>query len=129
MTINNITYLNQFIPYGIFIISDPYINSFKIFDILEITKFLKNLEEDKIYVVSLEFIYCEILYDDDTPTINISEPILITKNSNPRTISNFIKERVKIIINSYFLDDNIMEDLGNPLGPEIRVKYREINIF
>jgi hypothetical protein len=34
-------------------------------------------------------------YEEDSPVISLSKPILITKNSNPRLISNFIKNQVR----------------------------------
>jgi len=129
MSTNKITYLDQFIPNKFLIISDPYIDRFYFNDSLEVSHFLDKIEIDKVYVVTFEFIYSWLIYDEDTPVITLSKPILITKNSNPRTISKFIIERINLAVDSYYLDDEIVQDLGHPDGPGILLKYREINLF
>lgn len=60
MTINNITYLEQFIPHGIFTCSDHFIDFLDNWDTLEVTKFINSLDLDKIYVLSLDFIVSPI---------------------------------------------------------------------
>ena len=129
MSLNKITYLDQILENKILIISDPYTDIFYFNDSLEIHQFLERLEKDKVYVLSLEFILTLLTYDDDSPIITLSKPILITKNSNPRTISKFIKERIDLMIDSYFLDDERIQNLGSHDGPCVLLKYREINLF
>jgi hypothetical protein len=129
MTINKITYLDQFYTSGIFMISDPYIDHLKYFDYLELTKFLNKLEHDKVYVITFEYVYSWLLHDDNDPVIKISKPILITKNSDPRIISNFLKEKVELIIDLYYLDDQIIQSLGEDDSPSIIVRYKDIRIF
>ena len=77
----------------------------------------------------LPFKSSNLTYDEDSPVITLSKPILITRNSNPRTISKFIKERIDLMIDSYFLDDEILQNLGSDDGPGVLLKYREINLF
>nr|AWX52927.1 hypothetical protein [Lactarius sp. (in: basidiomycete fungi)] len=129
MSLNKITYLDQILENKILIISDPYTEIFYFNDSLEIHQFLERLEKDKVYVLSLEFILSWLSYDEDSPVITLSKPILITKNSNPRTISKFISERMNLMIDSYFLDDEIIQNLGSNDGPGVLLKYREINLF
>jgi len=50
---------------------------------------------DKTYVITFEFILSLLLFEEDSPVLILSKPILITKNSNPRIISNFIKNQVR----------------------------------
>jgi len=129
MSINNITFVDQFFPKGILFISDPIVNRFYFNDILEITQFLGSLKGDKVYVLSLELVYSWLIYDDeDCTVITLSKPILITKNSNPRVISNFIKSRLFLAIDSYFLDDSFIYNKDYD-GPGVLVKYKEINLF
>jgi hypothetical protein len=129
MSLNKITYLDQILENKILIISDPYTDILYFSDSLEIHQFLDRLEKDKVYVLSLEFILTLLTYDDDSPIITLTKPILITRNSNPRTISKFIKERIDLMIDSYFLDDEIINNLGSQDGPGVLLKYREINLF
>jgi hypothetical protein len=129
MSLNKITYLDQILENKILIISDPYTDILYFSDSLEIHQFLERLENDKVYVLSLEFILSWLTYDEDSPVITLSKPILITRNSNPRTISKFIKERIDLMIDSYFLDDEILQNLGSHDGPGVLLKYREINLF
>jgi hypothetical protein len=128
MSITNITFLEEFIPNGIFHISGPYILIFFDFDILELKKFLIKLEDDKIYVVTLDFVVSWMMYDEDTPSMILSKPILITKNSNPRVMSDFIMNKLNSAVDTYYLDDSIMQKVGSE-GPGIILRYKEINIF
>lgn len=104
------------------------INRLYFFDSLEITIFLDTLEVDKVYVVCFEYISSWNLHDEDSPVITLSKPILITRNSNPRIISNFIKSQIDLACLSYNIEqiDNL-NDKTETAG--VLIKYREINIF
>jgi hypothetical protein len=129
MTINNITYLNQFIPHGVIAINNPIIDRFNFWDIIEITKFIRKLDQDKVYVINFEFVYSCLLHEDEDPVIKISKPILVTKNSDPKLISDFLKNKVDLIIDLYYLDDEIIKSLGKEDSPSILVKFSDIRIF
>jgi len=129
MSITNITYLQNIIPNDIIIINNPCVNRLYFIDFLEIKKFLLTLENDKVYVITFDFILTWLLYEENSPVINLSKPILITKNSNPRLLSNFIVDRIKVSCENYFLDEDIMEMLIKPDGPGVLAKYKVINLF
>lgn len=109
MTINRITYLKDIIPNDMFCINNPYITRFYFNDYIEISQFLNQLEKDKAYVVSFEFICSWLMYEQDDPTILLSKPILVTKNSNPRVISEHIKSRIQLNYDSYLLSESFLE--------------------
>lgn len=88
-SINRITYLEDFFNHDICILLNPDVTMFNFSDSLELKTFLENLTEDKIYVVTFEFICSYSTYNEDAPTINLSKPIILSKNSNPQTISKF----------------------------------------
>jgi hypothetical protein len=67
------------------------------------------------------------MYDSDGPVIFLSKPILITKNSNPKLLSNFIDERLGDMLNTFHLDESIIERTNDD-GASILVKYKEINL-
>jgi hypothetical protein len=72
------------------------------------------------------------MFEEDSPVLNLSKPILVTKNSNPRLISNFIKDRIRLACDTYYLDDTILEMIecsDNSDKPGVIIKYNEINIF
>jgi len=48
--------------------------------------------------------------DDDSPTMLLSKPVLITKNSNARIISKFINERIQLSCRLFYLDDSLLEN-------------------
>jgi len=121
MSINKITYLDQLYNNGIFSISDPYIEILKYSDSLEITKLLWSLEIDTIYVASFSLVPSWTDGDDENPYITLSKPILITKNSRSSTISNHIKDKMKLSIDSFYLDADI--------SYEVIVRYKEIKLF
>jgi hypothetical protein len=128
MTINKITFLESIIPNDIFSLNNSMITRLYFFDSLEITIFLDTLKIDKIYVVCFEYISSWNLHDEDSPVITLSKPILITRNSNPRIISNFIKSQIDLACLSYNIEqiDNMYDKTETP---GVLIKYREINIF
>jgi hypothetical protein len=69
------------------------------------------------------------IYEEDSPVISLSKPILISKNSNPRLISNFINNQVRLACDNYYLDESKMDMMIDKDGPGVIVKYNEINIF
>jgi hypothetical protein len=91
MSIKNITYLDQILENRLFIFNNLSIEWLHFSDYIEIKSFLDSLEIDKTYVITFDFIISWLSYDEDSPVINLSKPILITKNSNPRLIADFIK--------------------------------------
>jgi hypothetical protein len=52
-------------------------------DNLEIKMLLDSLEIDKTYAVTFDLILSRDSYNEYDPTISLSKPILIYKNSNP----------------------------------------------
>lgn len=129
MSINRITYFHDLIEHGIFIFNNPYISIFNFSDSLDVKHFLEELNEDQIYVVTFEFVYSFSTYDEEGPTINLSKPILVTKNSNPVTISNFIRSRINDCINIYCFDDTLIYSDKSTNDTGVIVKYKKINIF
>jgi len=129
MTIKSITFLDQLYPFGIFSISDPSIDIFDSTESFEIAKILNSLDNNKVYVLSFELVISWSLYDEDNPTITLSKPILITKNSNSKIISEFLLERISLAVDSYYLDDDLFKSFDNLEGPGIIVKYKEIKLF
>jgi len=95
MSITKITYLDVLLPNRLFLMSNPSITRFYFHDYLEVKQFPDNLEVDKTYVITFDFVMSWFTYEEDSPVISLSKPILITKNSNPRLISNFIKNQVR----------------------------------
>lgn len=49
------------------------------------------------------------MFEEDSPVLNLSKPILVTRNSNPKLITNFIKDRIRLACDTYYLDDTILE--------------------
>lgn len=64
------------------------------------------------------------------PSLVLSKPILITKQSNPWLISNYLVERIKLTCNSFYLEDQLFSKENDiQTGPRVLVRYREINLF
>jgi hypothetical protein len=57
----------------------------------------------------------------------ISKPILINKMSSPTTISKFLDERLNLMVDCYYLDDTIIQDMKNNAGPVILFNYTEFS--
>lgn len=127
-SINRITYLDDFFKNDICIFTNSHFGILEFSDNLEIKNFLSELNEDQIYVVILEFIYSSLTYDEDGPIINLSKPILVTKNSNPDMLSKFIHSRINECVNTFYLDDSLFYTGNKNDRPVVKIKYNEINI-
>lgn len=110
MSIKNITYLDTILPNNLFIFNNSSKTRLFFNDYVETTQFLNGLEHDKVYVLTFDLVVSWLLYEEDSPSLNLSKPILVTRNSNPRLIVNFIKDRIRIACNSCYLDDTIVRD-------------------
>jgi len=128
MTNNNITFLEQIIPNNLFCSTNAQKERLYLSDTLEITQFLLTLEHDTVYVVTFDFIFSWMMYDEDQPVISLTKPILITKNSNPRVISKYLNNRIYEACNYYYLDDSSL-DLDKNNAPGILINYSKINLF
>jgi len=97
---------------------------------ISIKLFLKNLKSDTCYVLTFELFMSEFEDDEDIPVITLSEPILITKNSNPALISKFLINQTILASERFDLDYELIKDMRLDKGaPYIRVKYNQISLF
>jgi hypothetical protein len=122
MSRNNLTFLHDLIPSfdGIHIFTNTTDEVFYLFDSLEISVFLDGLENDKVYLISLALCNSAYKYEAGDPLISLSTPFLITKNSNPDTISSYLySQAIKACI-TYQMEDDI--------SINVRISYREINL-
>lgn len=99
------------------------------YDIFELSQFLNDLDEGKTYVLTFDFVLSWLNYDEDSPVINLSKPIIITKNSNPRLLCNFIQNKLRLACENYFLENSLLEIFDYPDRPGVLVKYSEISLF
>lgn len=132
LSVNKITYLEDIYEENqlqIIYLRTGFINRFYFNDAKEISDFLENLEENKSYLITFELILSWTQHEDGYPVINLSKPFLITKNSNPHLISNFIKERIGLACDSYLLNEDIIDMMVGPDTPGIIVKYSQIKIL
>jgi hypothetical protein len=130
LSINKITYLEDIIKddqNNIFFFRDVKISRFYFSDLNEVNDFLINLDYDKSYIVTFDLILNWLNYELGEPSIILGKPILVSKDSNSKLISDFINEKVQIACDSYSLDENLFNK--NLDGPGILVRYREINLF
>lgn len=128
LSINKITFLDDIFDnddINIFYFRKTFFTRFYLISTLEIADFLSNLDQNKAYIVTFEFIYCWSSYEIGEPTIILSKPILVTNESSHNLISNFLKDRINSACNSYFLDENLIQEFD---GPGILVRYSEIKI-
>jgi hypothetical protein len=124
MTISNITYLDQLQTNRLFLFSNPSITRFYFQDYLELKQFLNNLEVDKTYIITFDFIMSWLLFEEESPVILLGKPILITKNSRATTISEHLQTRINLLVDTLYLDDNLLK-----LDNAVIVKYCPINLF
>lgn len=111
LTINRITYLDQFYTTGIFNINDPEIEFLLYYDYIDVTQFLSKLENDYIYVATFEFVPSYIDGDDDSPKI----------------ISDFLIDKVHLTCKSFYLDESLLAKDDDRASVVIR--YQKISLF
>ena len=129
MTINRITYLSDVMPHIHCYLSNSLSCYFYFNDYIEVKKFLDQLEKNQVYVITLDlasdlvgtynssFNHEQTLEEDNTPNISLSKPILVTSNSDPNLISNYILNRLKLASIIY----NLEEDHDDKAGVTMRV--------
>jgi len=69
------------------------------------------------------------MYEEDTPFITLSKPVLITKNSNCAIIAKFLKDRLRLAAETHYLEDHILDNDNGRDGPGVIVRYSKINLF
>ena len=129
LSINKISYLEDIMEdsqNNIFYLGDVAISIFYFGDSKEISDFLKNLDSNKTYIVTFELIFDWDAYEIGEPSLVLSKPILVTKESNSQLISDYIIERSYSACDLYSLDEIIWKDFDQ-LG--ILVRFKEINLF
>lgn len=116
MSINRITYFSDIYHINCYIYNTLscyfYFN-----DYIEVQKFLDQLEQDQIYVVTfyLTFNFDGVLHVncfnieteanfDNTPNILLSKPILVMSKSDPHLISKFICSRIRLAIDNILIE-------------------------
>jgi hypothetical protein len=129
MSISKITYLDQIITYKLFVFSSFEFLHLHFCDEVEISLFLKNLDIDQTYVLTLELWLSEDTCEEDPPVITLCKPILITKSSNPTLISKFILNQISLADNRFNLDYDLIKNMALSGGPFVLVKYNKINLF
>ena len=131
MSKTHINFWREFtdLNFWIFSKTDKEIAILNFADTIELDLFLSRLESDKIYVMTFELILSIFAYNTDKPTIHLSEPIIAVKDSNPELISKFIHWRVAEAIDSYYLNEDIVNMLSFNDGPKVIIKYSELKIF
>jgi len=103
---------------------NAHITWFKFWDKCEVKDFIELLDYNKAYLVSFELILDMEGFEQGDPTLLISSPILISKDSNPKLISKFISKKAISACYNY----NLYHDIAKE-APSILVKYKEINLF
>jgi hypothetical protein len=59
----------------------------------------------------------------------LSKPFVVTRNSDPKIISEFIDSRIDLFLDAYNLYNTFQDENGKTDGPGLVIKYKEINIF
>jgi hypothetical protein len=92
---------------------------------LDLTEFINNLNEDDNYWACISF-YPNIggYSIDDGMQLFLSDPILINKDSDPLLLTQFIMNKLHLMIDMYYFDDSII----NSQDSIIVIKFTEIEL-
>lgn len=127
LSINKITFLEDILKdeenyhFNIFYLRKPNLVWLSFGDIKEIMNLLCLLDNNKAYIVTFDLILDQSGYQLGDPSIILGSPILISKDSNPWLISNYLVSKVVKSCDSY--------DLNDQSEVSVLVKYREIIVF
>lgn len=97
-------------------------------NIEETSNLIKNLEDDVNYVVNIEFVMDISLIDSDLniPRMHLSQPFVINKYNSSTTVTMFINRQLDLMIDYYYLDNLILLEMQEKLGPVVVVHYAKI---
>ena len=85
--------------------------------------FISELDEGQIYWITLDFYPTLYAYKHELGIkMNLSKPILVSIDSNPYLLADYIKNQLNAMIELYYLDDSIIQ--GDE--PCIIIEYFEI---
>lgn len=90
----------------------------------EIKEFLSLLEDNSNYLVYLEFIPSDEY--TDVPYLILSKPFLINRFSSETTISKFINDRLNCMVDTYYLDDIVIQPNNEKIGPFVSIKFKKL---
>ena len=107
---------------NIFYLRDPSFTYLFKFSNEGVKFFLGNLDNNKTYIATFNLIFNWESHELGEPSLVLSNPILITKESNSQLISDFIIDRVNSAYYSYDLN-------SINIDPIIFIQFKEINIF
>jgi hypothetical protein len=82
MSINKITYLNTILPNNLFIFNNSSKINLIFHDYLEIIQFLNELEQDKVYVLTFDFVVSWFSFEEDSPVNESSSPVNESNNND-----------------------------------------------
>lgn len=131
LSITKITFIDELIgndevnPTDIIYINNSYITWLHFNDLQEVSDLLSLLDDKKAYVISFDLIIDKSAFSLGNPSLILTKPILISRNSNPWLICNYLQERIRLACDLYGLDDTCLDKDG----PGVSVKYREINLY
>jgi hypothetical protein len=91
-----------------------------LFTSTEISKFLNSLDINDNYVATIEFTPEFPHYGLDLPRMLLSKPIMINRFSSPTTIAMFIHDRLNLMVDCFYLDDEIIQ--LNEYGPYVFIR-------
>lgn len=127
LSVTTITFLEDLLnedhnySFDIIYFRNPNFIWLKFGDFQEIMDFLTLLESDKAYIANFELIFDQNGFEFGEPTINLGSPILISKDSNPWLISDYLKSKIVKSSNSF--------DLNDQNEVSILVKYKIIKHY
>lgn len=129
LSVNKITFLDEFYWYwkneiNIFYFSQAkYIRLYMVND-SEVIDFLSNLEDNKSYIIELNLVIDWDAFDMGDPALILSKPILVSKESNSRLLTEFINNRIISSCSMYsiHLEEQVLEKVG------VLLKYKEIKL-
>lgn len=114
LSISNITYFDEITKKNsVTIYSNVNKEIFHECSVDKLSKFLKTLDIDTNYIVTIEYISdISIYYLDEInkPRLLLSNPFLINNFSSATLLTKFMNERLELMIDYFYLDDSVLQD-------------------
>jgi hypothetical protein len=63
----------------------------------------------------------------DAPYLILFKPFLVNEHSSSTTIKKFINESLDLMVDKFYLDDNIIQPYNNQFGPIVKLTLNKVH--
>lgn len=123
LSISKITFQEDLYKSPYFIEPSSIEKELYLWDQYKINEFLTDLKDN--YIVTMEFL--PFKDEIDAPYLILFKPFLVNEHSSSTTIKKFINESLDLMVDKFYLDDNIIQPYNNQFGPIVKLTLNKVH--